>query len=890
MKPKYLEFCGINSFSEAAKIDFEKLLRGGIFGIFGDTGSGKTTVLDCIVFALYGRMERARSGVNAEIINYNCDKAYVIFEFETREDDGRKIYRVKREIRRKNSAQKVELILLNGDRQISLGDGKVSSVNAQIQKIVGLTFDDFKKCIALPQGEFAQFVKAEKSERLKLIARLFDLEDYGDQLNARLREKYLYFSDRVLKRQGRLEEFTNYSNDFVVELKRKWEDQVGQIDSVNSAYALERECFENLKSTFEKGLQVKQINQKLTELLARESEITVKRAAVARYSAAREAGKINSEREKLRIKARKIREELEALNLKKDRIETALSAFRRNAEIQNWENVILTLHNQLARAESAESDYKLLQNKLQEKNNLKADYKKYNEQLQSAENNLLNTANRKAEAKARQSALQEAGEPEYILRENLDGALLREEYNLSLVYFREKYDCLRERFENDSDLYREVEKEISERVVHYENLLQKAEGEMGVDAMIAAFKLRREQQNEILQILHNTELKEREEAQSKKEAQEKLDYLIQQGKKLAAEADDLQKKLSVVLCGESDYDVFVGDLRRRLRQAETERKNQSELLEKYRNDLAGYDAQLQGNQATLQVLEESERELREKFDAALQDGGFDGWEQVKHFLEKYPDIQKTETEIKRFDEEKLSLQAGKSALSEGVVFISEEELKTASEQYEAIVARREKLLTDIRLCEKEYSEALDKLNDKKIIEKELHFYQSKLDIVEKLRELLKGNKFMEFVASEYLSEISIAASETLLKLTNGRYFIRYRQGFYVGDNFNGGELRAVFTLSGGETFLLSLSLALALSAAIYAKSLRPIEFFFLDEGFGTLDEKLIDTVMDSLEKLKNTHFSIGLISHVEELKHRIDHKITVLGAAEGASSKIQINY
>ena len=189
MKPKYLEFCGINSFSEAAKIDFEKLLRGGIFGIFGDTGSGKTTVLDCIVFALYGRMERARSGVNAEIINYNCDKAYVIFEFETREDDGRKIYRVKREIRRKNSAQKVELILLNGDRQISLGDGKVSSVNAQIQKIVGLTFDDFKKCIALPQGEFAQFVKAEKSERLKLIARLFDLEDYGDQLNARLREK-----------------------------------------------------------------------------------------------------------------------------------------------------------------------------------------------------------------------------------------------------------------------------------------------------------------------------------------------------------------------------------------------------------------------------------------------------------------------------------------------------------------------------------------------------------------------------------------------------------------------------------------------------------------------------------------------------------------------------
>ena len=111
----------------------------------------------------------------------------------------------------------------------------------------------------------------------------------------------------------------------------------------------------------------------------------------------------------------------------------------------------------------------------------------------------------------------------------------------------------------------------------------------------------------------------------------------------------------------------------------------------------------------------------------------------------------------------------------------------------------------------------------------------------------------------------------------------------MGDNLCGGELRGVNTLSGGETFLVSLSLALALSAAIYAKSLKPIEFFFLDEGFGTLDEKLVDVVVDSLETLKNNHFSIGLISHVEELKHRIEHKIIVHGAAENGSSEIQIN-
>lgn len=76
------------------------------------------------------------------------------------------------------------------------GDGKVSAVNALVQEIVGLSFDDFKKCIALPQGEFAQFVKAEKSERLKLIARLFGLEEYGEKLNARVREKYGFYLGR----------------------------------------------------------------------------------------------------------------------------------------------------------------------------------------------------------------------------------------------------------------------------------------------------------------------------------------------------------------------------------------------------------------------------------------------------------------------------------------------------------------------------------------------------------------------------------------------------------------------------------------------------------------------------------------------------------------------
>ena len=108
MRPEKLSFCGINSFSRPAEIDFSALLSGGIFGIFGDTGSGKTTILDSMIFALYGRADRAKSG-GTDIINYNCDKANVSFEFSLEKDGARRYYRAEREIRRKNAAQKLAL-------------------------------------------------------------------------------------------------------------------------------------------------------------------------------------------------------------------------------------------------------------------------------------------------------------------------------------------------------------------------------------------------------------------------------------------------------------------------------------------------------------------------------------------------------------------------------------------------------------------------------------------------------------------------------------------------------------------------------------------------------------------------------------------------------------
>ena len=153
MKPIYLEFCGINSFSEKAQIDFKALLSGGVFGIFGDTGSGKSTILDSIHFALYGEIDRVPKSFN-DCINYRSEAASVTFDFEIAHEGARKAYRVKRERKRRTGATKAYLYEYTDGGMLALAEG-TRDVDERIEKILGLSFADFKTCIALPQGDFS---------------------------------------------------------------------------------------------------------------------------------------------------------------------------------------------------------------------------------------------------------------------------------------------------------------------------------------------------------------------------------------------------------------------------------------------------------------------------------------------------------------------------------------------------------------------------------------------------------------------------------------------------------------------------------------------------------------------------------------------------------------
>ena len=228
MKPIYLEFCGINSFSEKAQIDFSALLSGGVFGIFGDTGSGKSTILDSIHFALYGEIDRAPKSFN-DCINHKSETASVTFDFELTLHGERRSYRVQRERKRKSGSTKAWLYEKQNGAFLALAEG-AREVDEAVERIVGLNFTDFKTCIALPQGDFAALVKSTPSDRVKLVARLFDLERYGERLSKAVNEKLAQAEERVRLTEAKMNENAGGSDELIAQTQAQITQTTSAVD------------------------------------------------------------------------------------------------------------------------------------------------------------------------------------------------------------------------------------------------------------------------------------------------------------------------------------------------------------------------------------------------------------------------------------------------------------------------------------------------------------------------------------------------------------------------------------------------------------------------------------------------------------------------------------
>lgn len=252
-------------------------------------------------------------------------------------------------------------------------------------------------------------------------------------------------------------------------------------------------------------------------------------------------------------------------------------------------------------------------------------------------------------------------------------------------------------------------------------------------------------------------------------------------------------------------------------------------------------------------------------------------EEVKDYYEKLNNIENNISIL----EKKLSEVDYNNI--EDMLIQTKEKLNSLNIEFEECANNNAKLYSEINIMKENY----DKI---KLLNEQYLEHQHKLDLITDIYNVTYGNRFVEFISKRQLNYIAKEASERLKNMSKGRYAIVLNDvNFMIRDDFNGGILRVPRTLSGGETFLTSLSLALALSSKIQMKNNAPLEVFFLDEGFGTLDYELLDTVMNSLEQLHSEKINVGIITHVEELKNRIQSKLIVTSENNGITgTKVRI--
>ncbi|CUX92916.1 exonuclease subunit SbcC [Bacillus velezensis] len=393
---------------------------------------------------------------------------------------------------------------------------------------------------------------------------------------------------------------------------------------------------------------------------------------------------------------------------------------------------------------------------------------------------------------------------------------------------------------------------------------QAEECEKRIETSIAFLKEHEEEKERLQEMKHRLERERLELHYASERLQQVIDG-YEQELGTAAEETSVSAKLEAV--------------RQELQLLKSKEQSLFDALKQAQQSLNDAKGRESGSLMSLRDAEASLEKAQNDWRVRSQDTGFTEPDQVKKSLLPQGRAEEMKKEIDEFLDTSKQLSANISRVTDKLAErrISEEEwtasvslLKQAEAESGAAMEEKGAQAKAFAVMQKQHKRF-------KEIEAELKSWQTQIDRLDKLQSVCKGNTFVEFLAEEQLESVARDASARLGALTRQRYAILVDSegGFVMRDDANGGVKRPVSSLSGGETFLTSLSLALALSAQIQLRGQYPLQFFFLDEGFGTLDQGLLDTVVTALEKLQSDNLSVGVISHVQELRARLPKKLIV---------------
>ena len=323
MRPLQLKLTGINSYREEQIIDFETLTSQGLFGIFGPTGSGKSSILDAMTLALYAKLPRDTKN----FINTNEKKANVSFLFSITTDKTRK-YLAERSFRYHtgNSASTVRnttgrLILYEGDTETVLAD-KPTEVTNECIRLLGLTSEDFMRTVVLPQGQFSEFLRLKNKERRVMLQRIFHLEKYGMELTgkiARARQK----QDLLLSTlSGEKKGYEDISSQKLSSLKKEKKENTKQCATLSEQLTVLEKNFEETNELFSLQQELspleeqkKENEKKLSSIKQKEQQLDTAKKANQLRSFSDQVSQTKSICEEAEKKLQHIQKEADSLHI-----------------------------------------------------------------------------------------------------------------------------------------------------------------------------------------------------------------------------------------------------------------------------------------------------------------------------------------------------------------------------------------------------------------------------------------------------------------------------------------------------------------------------------------------------------------------------------------------
>ena len=313
MRPVKLTFQGINSYRSRQQIDFESLTSRGLFGIFGPTGSGKSSILDAMTLALYADLPRNTK----KFIHMNETQASVSFDFAIHKDGMDRTYRVERTFRynKGDSSEnvrniKARLTETTGGAEKILSD-QPQDASKKVADLLGLGSDDFMRTVVLPQGKFSEFLQLKNTERRNMLQRIFHLDEYGKELMGKLSRANHKQEGILAELNGKLSGYEN--------------DTAEVLSNTKKEVAAREENLEDLQKKKEKVEGNYEEARKLREILEDYNRIKEEKEKLAGEKSAMEALSLQIEGSE---KANRIRPFVQAVKDSREKVDSLSGELR----------------------------------------------------------------------------------------------------------------------------------------------------------------------------------------------------------------------------------------------------------------------------------------------------------------------------------------------------------------------------------------------------------------------------------------------------------------------------------------------------------------------------------------------------------------------------------